>query len=80
MRCSSSSSSFSSEDGSELNSDRSSVILGDSEGSFVPYDEDLDPLATQEEAAAYEANMALEAERELESQRRFTGEVDVGTW
>ena len=40
----------------------------------------LEPLATQEEAAAYEANMALEAERELEFQRRFTGEVDVGTW
>ena len=40
----------------------------------------LEPLATQEEAAAYEANMALEAERELELQRRFTGEVDVGTW
>lgn len=56
------------------------MTLGDSEGSFVPYDEDLDPLATQEEAAAYEANMALEAERELEFQRRFTGEVDVGTW
>ena len=40
----------------------------------------LEPLATQEEAAAYEAKMALEAERELEFQRRFTGEVDVGTW
>ncbi|XP_068733100.1 uncharacterized protein [Montipora capricornis] len=59
MLCSSSFSSFSSEDGSELNSDSSSVILGDSEASFVPYDEDLEPLATQEEAAAYEANMAL---------------------
>ena len=40
------------------------MILGDSEASFVPYDKDLEPLATQEEAAAYEANMALEAERE----------------
>ena len=40
----------------------------------------LEPHATQEEAAAYEANMALVAERELEFQRRFTGEVDVGTW
>ena len=79
MLCSSSSSSFSSEDGSEFNSDRSSMILGDSDASFVPYDEDLEPLATQE-AAAYEANMALEAERELVFQRRFTGEVDVGTW
>ena len=80
MLCSSSSSSFSSVDGSELNSERSSVILGDSEASFVPYDEGLEPLATQEEAAAYEANMALEAEQELKFQRRFTGEEDVGTW
>ena len=40
----------------------------------------LEPLATQEEAAAYKANMALEAEPELEFQRRFTSEVDVGTW
>ena len=35
MLCSSSSSSFSSEDGSGSNSDRSSVILGHSEASFV---------------------------------------------
>ena len=35
MLCSSSSSSFSSDDGSESNSDRSSGILGDSEASFV---------------------------------------------
>ena len=52
MPCSSSSSSFSSEDGSESNSDWSSVILGDSDARFVPYDEDLELLATQEEAAA----------------------------
>ena len=52
MLCSWSSSSFSSEDGSESNSDWSSVILGDSEARFVPYDEDLEPLATQEEASA----------------------------
>ena len=64
---------FSSEDGSEFNSDRSSMILGGSDASFLPYDEDLEPLATQEEAAACEANMALEAERELEFQRRFYG-------
>ena len=56
------------------------MILGDSDASFVPYDEDLEPLVTQEEAAAYEANMALEVERQLVFQRRFTGEVDVGTW
>ena len=80
MLCSSSSLSFSSEDGLEFNSDGSSIILGDSDASFVPYDKDLEPLATQEETAAYEANMALEAEQELVFQRRFTGEVDMRTW
>ncbi|XP_068728052.1 uncharacterized protein [Montipora capricornis] len=44
---------FSKEDGSELSSDRSSAIFEESEASFVPHDEDLEPLATQEEAAAY---------------------------
>ena len=52
MLCSSSSSPFSSEDGAEFNLDRSNMILGDSDARFVPYDEDLEPLATQEEAAA----------------------------
>ena len=56
MCFSSSPSSFSSEDGSELSSDRSSSIFEESEASFVPHDEDLEPLATQEEAAAYKAN------------------------
>jgi len=80
MLCSSKSSSFSSADGSELNSGKNSEILGDSGASFVPNDEPLEPLATQiEEAAAYEANMALEAKRKLEFQRRFTGEVGVRT-
>ena len=56
MFFSSNSSSFSSEDDSELSSDRSSAIFEESEASFVPHDEDLEPLATQEEAAAYKAN------------------------
>ena len=80
MLCSSSSSSFLSENGSESNSDRSGVILGVSEASFVAYDEDLKPLATQEVSSALEANIALEAEWELDFQRRFTGEVVVETW
>ena len=42
MFFSSSSSSFSSEDGSELSSDRSSAIFEESEASFVPHDEDLE--------------------------------------
>ena len=32
------------------------MIFEESEASFVPHDEDLEPLATQQEAAAYKAN------------------------
>ena len=76
MLCSSSSSSFSSEDGSGSNSDRSSVILGDSEPSFVF----RAACNSRRSCRLRGKHMALEAERELEFQRRFTGEVDVGTW
>ena len=73
MLFSSSSSSFSSDDGYELSSGRSSVSLEGSEASFVPYNENLEPLATAEEAAAYEANMALEEEQELEFRSALYG-------
>ena len=35
---------------------------------------------TEEESGAYERSVANEEEWELELQRRFTGELDVGTW
>ena len=40
----------------------------------------VEPLATQEEAAACKTKIALEAAQELEFQRHITGEVEVGTW
>ena len=39
-----------------MSSDRSCAIFEESEASLVPHDEDLEPRATQEEAAAYKAN------------------------
>ena len=48
--------------------------------SLVPYEEDLELLATTEEAAEQEARMAEELEEEHRSQARFTREVDVSTW
>ena len=48
--------------------------------SFVPYEEDLELLATAEEAAEQEARMAEELEEERRFQARFTREVDVSTW
>ena len=47
---------------------------------IVPYDEDLEPLATPEEAAEQEARMAEEAEMERQYQARFTREVELATW
>ena len=47
---------------------------------IVPYDEDLGPLATPEEAAEHKARMAEEAERERQYQARFTREVELVTW
>ena len=47
---------------------------------IVPYDEDLEPLATPEEAAEHEARMAEEAEIERQYQARFTREVELATW
>ena len=63
-----------------MNSDRSSAILAVSEASFASYNEELELHATQEEAAAYQANMVLEAEQELEFQRCFKGEEHIRTW
>ena len=47
---------------------------------FVPYEEDLEPLATEEEAAEQDARMSEELEEELRYQARFDREVDVNTW
>ena len=57
-----------------------SEMLDDDGTAFVPYDEELEPVATEEEAAAYERSVANDEEWELEPQRRVTGELDVGTW
>ena len=80
MSICSSSSSNSWEDGSDLSSNVDFSEVEDSEGNFILYDEELEPIATQEETAAYEANRVIEEEQELKFQRRFAGEVDVSTW
>ena len=61
----SSSSSISSEDGSELSSNANSSDIEDSGANFIAYGEALEQVATLEEATAYEENMALEEDQEL---------------
>ena len=59
---------------SSLNDDSPEI----SEWEFIPYDENLEPVATQE-AAAYEQNVACEEEHDM-YQRRFAGEVETSSW
>lgn len=75
---SSSSDSSSSSSGSEPEESVNEEIVEFS--GIVPYDEDLEPLATAEEAAQHEARMAEEAEIERQYQARFTREVELATW
>jgi len=46
----------------------------------VPYDENLEQLATEEEAAEREARMAQEVEVEREYRVRLTQQEDVTAW
>lgn len=75
---SSSSDSSSSSSGSEAEESFNEEIVEFS--GIVPYDEDLELLATPEEAAEYEARMAEEAEIERQYQARFNWEVELATW
>ena len=72
---SNSSSSSSKSEGEEIFNEESVEF-----GGVVPYDEDLEPLATEEEAAEHEARMAQEVEVEREYRARLTREVDVTVW
>jgi len=47
---------------------------------FLPYDEELEPLATEEEAAEYDATIEQQQELERHYQQRYTREVAVNTW
>lgn len=47
---------------------------------IAPYGEDLEPLATPEEAEKHEAKMTEEAKIERLYQARFTQEVELAAW
>ena len=80
MSSRSSSPSLSSDNDSELSSSLNEDVPEISDGEFIPYDENLEPVATKEEAAAYEQNFAREEEECDMYQHRFAGEVETNTW
>ena len=68
--------SSSSESDGEESFDEEVVVLSE----IVSYDDSLEPVATEEEAAEYEARMAREAEEERQFAVRFNREADVSIW
>ena len=80
MSSRSSSPSILSDNDSELSSSLSEDVPEIIEGEFIPYDENLEPVATQEEAAAFEENSICKEEERVMFQRRFAGEVETNTW
>ena len=47
---------------------------------FLPYDENVEPIATEQEAAKYREQVAQEEEEEEILWSRFSGEEDVRNW
>ena len=80
MSSRSSSPSILSDNDSELSSSLSEDVPEIIEEEFIPYDENLEPVATQEDAAAVEESSVREEEEHVMFQRRFAGEVETNTW
>ena len=78
-RSSRSNSSSSSESESEGNF-HDKVVAEHPDVYFVPYEEELEPLATEEQAAEYEVSMEREGKLKREYQQRYDQEVNVNTW
>lgn len=70
----------SSGDDSECLSDASEDSFVSATGDFVPYDESIEPVANEEEAAQHAMQVAEEEEEEQILLSRFSGEVDVREW
>ena len=65
---------------SEYLSDASEDSFVSATGDFVPYDESIEPVGNEEEAAQHAMQVAEEKEEEQMLLSRFSGEVDVREW
>ena len=70
----------SSGDDSSCSSDASEDSFVSATGDFVPYDESVEPVANEEEAAQHAMQVAEEDEEEQMLLSRFSGEVDIREW
>ena len=70
----------SSEDDTEYLSDASEDSFVSPTGDSVPYDESIEPVANEDEAAQHAMQVAEEEEEEQMLLSRFSGGVDVREW
>ena len=64
----------------EYLSDASEDSFVSATGDFVPYDESIEPVGNEEEAAQHAMQVAEEEEEEQMLLSRFSGEVNVREW
>jgi hypothetical protein len=65
---------------SESSSESHNSDFEDEDQLFLPYDEDIEPLATEVESAAYAAQVAEEERQEREFNRIFSEETVIQAW
>ena len=47
---------------------------------FLPYDDDVEPIATEEERQMYEEEVSIEEQEEEELLSRFSGDIAINLW
>ncbi|XP_068712622.1 uncharacterized protein [Montipora foliosa] len=70
----------SSESSQEQSSEASEDSFFSANEDFLPYDENIEPIATEKEAAEYQEQVAQEEEEDEMLWSRFSGEEDVENW
>ena len=68
------------ESAEEQSSEASKDSFHSTTDDFLPYDENLEPMANEQEAAAYVEQVAWEEEEEEILWSRFSGEEGVESW
>ena len=70
----------SSESSQEQSSEASEDSFVSANEDFLPYDENIEPIATEKEAAEYQEQITQEEEEDEMLWSRFSGEEDVENW
>lgn len=69
-----------SDSGSERSNSNSEIDINPEELDEDVFDNDVEPLATEEEASAYSMEFAREEQEQQELLRRFNREISIDSW